>query len=216
VIARGVEPREGTRLPGGRMLVVDDFYEDPERVREVALRSEYRDPIGSWNGLHSAERAPDTRETLFRIAALVSDSAPNWEEIEASYQFWHRVACGGFATLFEGEHGIVHSHRRSGDFAGVVYMSRPEDCAGRDGTLFYRHGESGLEAFEGDEDDPRFVAAKADAADLSKWEVTAASEMVFNRLIVFDSRYFHAPSHGFGKSIEDGRLTQVFNFTFVD
>jgi hypothetical protein len=33
-------------------------------------------------------------------------------------------------------------------------------------------------------------------------------------MLVFDSRYFHGPSAGFGTSLRDCRLIQVFNFCF--
>jgi hypothetical protein len=191
---------------------VDSFYETPETVREFALGSEYVPAWGSWDGLHSLERARDTRERLFQIAGLVSPSPPNWEEIDASYRFWRKAACGGFAALFNGQFGVTHSHRRSGDWAGVVYMSLPEHCAGRSGTQFYRHRKTGLELLDGTECEEAVERIRSDARNFDAWEETHSVPMAFNRLVVFDSRYFHRPSPGFGNTIADCRLVQVFNF----
>lgn len=199
-----------------KIIVVDNFYEFPEEVRAFALNCEYTEPMGSWMGLHSFLRHPSTKDSLFRIAKMVSDLPPNWEEIDASYQFWRKAACGGFATLFDGQKGIIHSHRRSGDWAGVLYLSNPEHCVGRDGTLFFRHTETGLEYFNGHEDDENFQKAKRDARDYSCWELVESIEMQYNRLVLFDSRFFHAPSVGFGENPTNCRLIQVFNFVIPE
>jgi hypothetical protein len=192
-------------------IVVDSFYDDPDEVREFALSCTFTQAVGSWVGLHSYERAPNTKETLFRIAALLSDDLPNWDEIDRSYQFWRKAACGGFATLFSGQEGIIHAHRRSGDWAAVVFLAKPEDCDGRDGTRFFRHAGTGRTHSCGP-DDEVFREALADARNDERWELVDVVPMKYNRLVLFDSRFFHAPSPGFGRSVPDCRLTQVFNF----
>jgi hypothetical protein len=194
--------------------IVDGFYSDPLTVRDFALHCEYVNAWGSWSGLHSLERVPDTRKHLLRISALISDRLPNWEELDAAYQFWKKASCGGFATLFAGQDGVIHAHRRSGDWAGVVYLSEPHQCEGREGTVFYRHRATRLECYT-DEEDPAFQRACADARNPEAWEVTQVISMRFNRLVLFDSHFFHGASPGFGTSIPDCRLIQVFNFTLV-
>lgn len=191
--------------------VLDDFHDDPDEVRAFALSCEYVTAWGSWSGLHSLERALDTKTSLFRIAALVSRKSPNWEEIDASYNFWKKAACGSFAASFESQSGVIHAHRRSGDWAGVIYMSRQADCEGRQGTIFYRHKETGLESVsQVDEEIIRRVSE--DARNVAAWEITRIVPMQYNRLVVFDSRYLHSASPGFGSRIDNCRLIQVFNF----
>jgi Family of unknown function (DUF6445) len=46
----------------------------------------------------------------------------------------------------------------------------------------------------------------------SKWDQLSVVPMRFNRCIIFDSRQFHARLGGFGRSNDDGRLTQNFFF----
>src|SRR5204863_3423905 len=70
-------------LPVEGLHVVDDFLDDPDEVRAFALEAEYVPAWGSWQGLHSLQRHPRTRETLFRMAELVSSRPPNWEELDA-------------------------------------------------------------------------------------------------------------------------------------
>lgn len=194
--------------------IIDGFYSDPVKIRDGALASTWVDAWGSWNGLHSLERAPETQEQLFRIAALISSAEPNWEELDASYRYWNKASCGGFAAMFESQTGVIHAHRRSGDWAGVVYLSLPEHSDGRDGTLFYRHRDTGLECYD-NPDSADFQKALADAEQSDAWELIEAVPMRFNRLVLFDSHYFHGASAGFGSSLADCRLIQVFNFSFL-
>lgn len=194
--------------------IVDDFYSNPLAIREFALSCRYIKAWGSWSGMHSLERTSDTKQQLFRITSLISDRLPNWEKLDAAYQYWKKPSCGGFATLCLGENGVIHAHRRSGDWAGVVYLSNPDQCDGREGTIFYRHKSTALDSYT-DEDDPSFQKALADANDTTAWEVMEAIPMRFNRLVLFDSHVFHGASPGFGSSISDCRLIQVFNFTLV-
>jgi hypothetical protein len=200
------------RAPGA-LVVVDDFYDDPDAIRAFAVDTPYIEAWGSWEGVHSRARHPDT-EALRRMAALVDpEREPNWAELDASYRFWRKASCGGFAGMLTGDRGVLHAHRRSGDWAGVVYLSRPEDCAGRPGTRFFRHAELGLERVEDAAAiTEREERAIADCAHPERWVEVHDVPLAYNRLVLFDSRFFHAASDGFGDDVASCRLVQVFNF----
>jgi hypothetical protein len=51
-----------------------------------------------------------------------------------------------------------------------------------------------------------------DGTDLDQWMEMQVVQMVYNRLVLFDSRLFHAPLCYFGDSMEDCRLIQHFRF----
>jgi hypothetical protein len=90
-------------------------------------------------------------------------------------------------------------------------LNTPEQCRGKIGTYILRHNPSGLCHFT-QTTEKQYEQLKKDAYDQSKWTVIAAPEMRYNRLFLFDSRYFHAMSAGFGDSSKTGRLIQIFNF----
>lgn len=208
-------PLSGSERPLASIVVVDDFLSDPDEVRAFAIRAEYVPAWGSWDGFHTMARHPNTKDELYAMASLVSGNEPNWAEIDASYQFWHKASAGGFALMLGGAAGVLHAHRRSGEWAGVVYLSTPQDCSGRKGTIFFRHRDTGLEQVSGV--DPPLAEEKRaldDGGVSSAWAELEASEMKYNRLILFDSRRFHAASSGFGTDASNGRLIQVFNFSF--
>lgn len=196
--------------------VVDEFYDDPDEVRNFATRCSYKKPlISSTPSLISDTRHPNTRETLARIAALV-DSKPDWKAVEELHAFWGQSGCGEFQlTLGHLDTiGQPHSHK-NGQWVGIIYLNTPEQCRGKIGTYILRHNPSGLchitQATE-----KQYEQLTEDACDESKWTVIAAPEMRYNRLLLFDSRYFHAMSAGFGDSPKTGRLIQIFNFKSND
>jgi hypothetical protein len=198
------------------LRIIDNYYIDPFAVREAALLYTYTRPeTGTWNGLHSIQRHPDTEEHFFALARMIDPGGqPNWDQIQASYQFWSRPSAGLFALLLEGQSDNVHYHLRSGARAAVCYFSLPRDCDSRDGVSFYRHRASGLVTCQG-ANISMLQQLKSDGPHRSRWEKIATVPMSFNRMIIFDARCFHAASDGFGTSILDGRLAQIFNIDFL-
>ena len=197
-----------------RYIIVDEFYRNPDKIRNYALQATYANGVSSgWMGVHSVKRAPGTRETLQRISALISrDRVPNWEKIDASYKGQRQANCGGFASLTQRQLGAVHAHGCKGDYVAIIYMSHPGDCKDRKATMFFRHRSTGLETLH-PEDQQLNESLYKDRFDYSKWQVIDALDMKYNRLVVFDACRFHGPSPGFGNTIANSRLIQVFNFT---
>jgi hypothetical protein len=196
--------------------IVDEFYDDPDQIRNFAVRCRYKKPlISSTPSLISDVRHPNTRETLTRIAALV-DSEPDCKIIEELHRFWGQSGCGEFQLTLGhlDTMGQPHSHR-SGQWVGIIYLNTPEQCRGKIGTYILRHNPSSL-CHITQANEEQYEQLKKDAYDHSKWTVIAAPEMRYNRLLLFDSRYFHAMSAGFGDSPKTGRLIQIFNFKSRD
>jgi hypothetical protein len=144
---------------------------------------------------------------------IPSEGLPTWDEVETSFRFWGRPSAGMFALLLEGQTDTVHFHRRSGRWAGVCYLTPPELVGARDGVVFYRHRPTGAThcPLDGQNDVARY---REDASVADRWERLSAVEMAFNRMVIFDGRYFHAASPGFGTEAASARLTQLFNIDF--
>ncbi len=196
--------------------IVDGFYDDPDQVRDFAIHCAYKKPlISSTPSLVSDQRHPKTKETLEKIASLVG-AKPNWKEIEELRAFWGQSGCGEFQLSLKhlNGRGQPHSHK-NGQWVGIVYLNTPAQCREKIGTYILRHNPTGL-CHIAKATDVQYQQLIQDAEDESKWTVLAAPEMRFNRLFLFDSRYFHATSAGFGDSLSNGRLIQIFNFTSKD
>lgn len=206
-----------TQSPDFFLDILDQYYPDPYVVRDFALSCTFERPFtGTWQGLHSLQRYPDTKKVFFELASrMPAVGTPNWEQIETSRDFWGRPSAGMFALLLANQFDTVHFHRRSGAWAGVCYLSLPKDCSDRDGVIFFRHLRTGLTNCISATPD-QIAELRNDGSHFDAWEVVQHIPMRFNRMVLFDGRCFHAASNGFGDNVNNGRLTQLFNIDFVN
>lgn len=206
-----IEEEASQALPGLFLSVIDDYYPDPQKVREYALNCEYDRPFtGNWQGLHSLQRHPDTGQVFADIASrLPLDGAPNWQEIEESFQFWGRPSAGVFALLLQGQTDAVHSHKRTGRWAGLCYLSEMQTYGPTDGLNLYQHLETGAVSCAS-ATPTQLERYRRDGENKNLWRLEMTVPMAFNRMIIFDGQFFHAASDGFGFGPHNGRLAQLF------
>jgi hypothetical protein len=194
------------------MIVVDDFYADPDAVRSTALSSSFAS-MGKYNYPGwQADRALSSEAVWQRLDDLVG--VPLDRDVSGAF--------GAFRIISEatGNRTKVHADSES-DWAALVYLTpnAPPSC----GTGFYRHRPSGFigpptdeQAREhGSADAAEFdrEVARPDMNDPAKWELMGQVSPVYNRFVAFRGReLFHAPLGGCGVEPQDCRLTQIFFF----
>jgi hypothetical protein len=193
------------------LIVVDDVYDDPESIRRAALRLRYPPPANGANyaGRNSADKfmLPDTDRMLSWVAGEPLTGAAD-------------RAHGAFRLTLAGDAGRYHVHVDVGiDWSGVLYLSPPEACRG--GTAFFRHRATGTDNAPVNAADLARCNASSpkealdrilgqDSNDAAKWEALMTVPMRFNRLVLFRSLLWHSAGDGFGRSLENGRLVQLF------
>ncbi len=198
------------------LLLVDDFLKDPWAARRAALRLEY-DPAkqhGNFPGLNSSTPLDTSAidAAVSRLLGVKLGPAPGTQH--------------GFCRLTsKGAKGKSGVHIDPAAYSGILYLSRPEDCAKPDagGTDFFRHKRTGLEAVP---QDPARIAASGygdinalvedvvnkDTTFPAKWERTLRIPARFNRLLLFSPWQFHNAAPGFGRTAEDSRLVMLLFF----
>jgi hypothetical protein len=199
---------------GGRgFLVIDNFYEDPDAVRALALSQHYTEEPAAYTGWRSTARLL-TEPMLARFRTWLGARA-----LDAGNRHSGSFQC---AT---GSHRIcIHADPCS--FAGLVYLT-PHAPSGA-GTSFFRHRASGATHGPTPEDALRrhtslevlrhelFRLNTYDSGDTAVdevWDRVDRVGNVYNRLVLWDGMRLHAASAYFGDSLETGRLVQVFFFT---
>lgn len=198
------------------LLIVDDFLKDPWAARRAALALDY-DPArqhGNFPGMNSS--APlDTRAVDAAVSRLLGMAVGP----QPGTQHGH---CRLTPRSAAGKSGV---HIDPAAYSGILYLSRPEDCArpGAGGTDFFRHKRTGLEAVP---QDPAKIAASGyadinalvedvvnkDTTLPAKWERTLRVPARFNRLLLFSPWQFHNAAPGFGTTPEDSRLVMLLFF----
>ena len=197
-------------------LIIDDFYDDPHQVRELALSVEYeKTREDAYYPGNNTTRAFDQGGLNEVISSLVHEPVMGNP----------LTAHGGFRMAMEGaeEHATRRIHVDGANYwSGIVYLNLPEHCRG--GTEFYRH--KGLDSDHAPLYDSEVKQygydscalfaqdlTKRDSKDDSKWEHLFTVPMRFNRCVLFRPWLWHTPTESFGDRKENARLIQMFFFT---
>ncbi len=193
------------------LLVVDDFLDNAEGLREAALRLTYPDQEGAFPGRNSLERI-NIEGLSEEVSRLLGEPLKPIDPLESHAKCRITLA----ADIGRAKVHIDHSH-----WSGILYLSRPEDSKG--GTDFFRHiptnsdrapmyaeglGHMGFASYE----EMHRAIIEKDSLDDSKWERNMSVPMRFNRLLLLRPWLWHTAGPGFGDRLENGRLVYLMFF----
>ena len=194
------------------LIIVDDFLENADAFRQAALRLTYPDLQGNFPGRNSQERInlPGLAEEVSRLTG------------EALRPLDPPRSHGKCRITLANDVGRGRVHIDPGYWSGILYLSRPEDCAG--GTDLFRHIPTGTDRAPTSPEALRamgFTSHQAmqqtilerDTLDETKWERTMRVPMRFNRLVLLRPWLWHTAGPGFGDTLENGRLIYVMFFS---
>ncbi|MEQ8411951.1 MAG: DUF6445 family protein [Erythrobacter sp.] len=201
------------------VAIFDDFLKDPWAVRCAGLALDY-DPErqhGNFAGLNSSTPFGTEMidETVSRLLGVKVRGARGTQH-------------GHLRVTRKGDTGHSGVHIDPAFLSGILYLSRPEDCAKpkAGGTDFFRHKRTGLEFVPRDAD--RIARAgyadinaliddvvNADTGHPAKWERVMRVPARFNRLLLFSPWQFHNAAPGFGSTAEEARLVMLLFFERV-
>lgn len=190
-----------------QIAVVDNFYENPDAVRELALRQTFRENIANHKGARTREKFlfPYQKEAFERLLGVKING---W----LTHQY-----NGIFQYCTEDQPIVFHSDQQA--YAAVIYLTpdAPVDC----GTSFYRSKETGVRRPAG-EDDARRLGVSIDEANKrtyhrkllspEAWDLVDTVGNVYNRLVIWDAQLIHAASRYFGDNVNNSRLFHLFFF----
>ncbi len=194
------------------LIVIDDFYSNPDTVRSAALKADYPEPEGErrYPGRNSAQQFP-VKGLEPAISQIVGEPLVGASHPQASHTRFRITLADDEARY------MVHVDPTPLTLVGVLYLTLPEHCQG--GTAFFRHNgldsdrtpltEAELHAYG--VPDIRTLL-RQDGNDPDKWQHLMTVPMRFNRLILYRPWMWHSATPGFGDCLENGRLIQLFAF----
>lgn len=192
-------------------IIVDDFLDNAQDLREAGLRLTYPPVDGNFPGRNSHERI--TIQGLDQqVSKLVGEPLVALSPSQAHGKF--RIATAG-------DKGRAKVHVDASHWSGILYLSRPEDCRG--GTEFFRHIPTNTERGPYNDQEAQAMghaSAKQMIADIlerdtlddSKWELTMRVPMRFNRLVLLRPWLWHTAGEAFGDSLHNGRFVYLMFF----
>lgn len=185
-------------------LIIDDFYSNPDEVREFALNMDFG-VSGNYPGRRTEPAYSESAKDLIESAV---------EPLAGKINYWPDSYTGSFQYTTSRDRSWIHADNGTG-WAGVIYLTPDAPLSG--GTGLFKHKETRLERAprnpDGTMNQSLLDKINEDSQDMTKWEMTDRIANKYNRLILYRGDLFHTSLDYFGQDINDGRLFQTFFFS---
>lgn len=187
------------------LIIVDDFYQNPEEVVTFMKQQEFHKNYGNHPGLRTVgDKNPGVKETIQNLVYQAGGVITDWDDLEFT---------GSFNCCSQLDRSWIHSDLQS--WAGVVYLT--PDAPSESGTALYKHKPTGLRRMprldDGTTDTALLDLIYQDAQDMTKWEMIDYVGNRFNRLVLYRGDLFHSAVNYFGRDFSDSRFHQTFFFS---
>jgi hypothetical protein len=187
-------------------MVIDNFYTNALETRDFILKQEFK-VRGNYPGQRTISYATEEIKTIIEnhiqhFAGKITEWPMYTNDTQETYN-------GAYQYTTSRDKSWIHTDGVN-NWAGVLYMTPNAPVGAGTGMYRFRDGTR----FE-EEADARGSRAIIDeySQDYTKWEMVDKIGNVFNRLVLFNSKQFHASLDYFGTNKENGRLFQVFFFS---
>ena len=175
-------------------IVIDNFYSEPDKVRNFALKQEFFPDLKRHKGKRSATfRFEGLKE---RFEGLLGRNIYNWEKYGTNGCFQYCIA-----------EDLPVYHYDSQKYAGVLFLT--PDAPINSGTQFFRSRHTKKMKVPSEDHSTVFRNGFYDSTEFESVDTVGN---VYNRLVLFDAQLIHAAPVYFGNSKENGRLFQLFFF----
>lgn len=173
------------------LLIIDNFYADPDGVRKFALNQEFS-VKGNFPGLRTKSFFTDDVKSAIEYYMQFAGKITNTYE--------HSGYTGAFQIATAMDRTWIHSDPYN-MWAGVCYLT--PDAPYTAGTGLFRHKETGKH---------RKTEKDYEGYDYTKYDLFDRIGNKYNRLIIYRGDLFHASLDYFGDNPQNGRLFQTFFF----
>ena len=195
------------------IIVLDDFYSDPDRIRNIALNSPYPPPDSDYTypGKNSEDNYyPLELHNKFEsiLNRKLTPAQPN----------------GYFRLSLESDSYRQDVHvDPTWEFGAVCYLNPQEQVIDEAGTSFWIHNKTKMETCPQTDEEARYYGYSSgkeawrttvygEGLDRSKWTRYLLSPMKYNRIVIFRANLWHSHNYNFGNNLQNGRLVQLFFF----
>ena len=176
-------------------VVVDNFYKNPDKMREFALKQNFVENPKYHKGKRAIDSSFRFPELKIQFESILGKQITNWDMYEVN---------GCFQYCIAEDKAVYHCDLQT--YAGIIYLT--PDAPPQAGTSFYRSKHTKKMKLEEDDD----IVFSTGNYDSTQFELVDTVGNLYNRLILFDAKMFHAAPVYFGNQLKNGRLFQLFFF----
>lgn len=202
------------------VTIIENFYENPDAIRKFALAQNYTFCHERTNleYVYPGSRTKDLFVLDNNLHEKICKKLVSiFHNTEHDYMRW-AVSTNFQGVTKEYNQGVIHTDQNT-IFAGVLYLT--PDAPLDSGTSLFRKNKTFDETKYQqalDENDVRFKAGEIamNTNYHSMFDEIVRVNNVYNTLIIYEGRHFHAANRFFGKTLQDSRLAQVFFVSKID
>ncbi len=186
-------PARAVDVPFQELIVIENFYPNPDSVRADALAAQY-EVRGNFPGIRSQPFIYDGIKAKFE--AIIGRPITYWPD-------------GGYNGAFQWVTADKKSwiHRDLTDWSAIIFLTPNAPIDG--GTKLFIHKETGISYRSTDEME---AVLNKDSAREEAWHQVDRVGNIYNRCVLFRGKRSHISDRYFGSCLEDGRLFQTFFF----
>jgi Family of unknown function (DUF6445) len=202
------------------VTVIENFYENPDAIRKFALAQKYTFCHERQNlkYVYPGSRTKDLFDLDVGLHEKICKKLVSvFHNSEHDYMRW-ALSTNFQSVTAEYDQGVIHTDHDT-VFAGVLYLT--PDAPLNSGTSLFKKNKSFdekkyLQAL--DDNDKKFRAGniEMDTAYHSMFDEVVRVNNVYNTLIIYEGRHYHAANQFFGKTMQNSRLAQVFFINKID
>jgi len=219
-------PKITKDIKGRTAIIIDDFYKNPDEVRELALSLKYNDSSDLTSGFPGTRGVFDTTEVkeklydvYLHLCARYFDG--QFDLIEFNNNWDNQVFLVNVlndSTLKANPLGILphqdwwQDDESSFQFGSVIYLNTPDECAG--GTNLYSHfgkmtiPDDWQPQWVLDVDEPEFEYIKSKVDGGKPYTCEFEAEMVYNRMVLYQADVLHGQNVDLGMFTDYNRINQ--------
>lgn len=178
-----------------RLFVVDNFYQNPDEIRNFALQQEYKEDLRYYKGL----RTPQVFQPLGikeSFESIIGQKITNFDLGGVN---------GCFQLMMAKDPQVYHYDFQK--WAAMIYLT--PNAPIESGTRLHRSRLNGVRHSSQPGADDAFAG---NFYDSTKFDITDAAANIYNRLVIMDAGCIHSAGPYFGDNIHNGRLTHLFFF----
>ena len=202
------------------VTIIENFYDNPDAIRKFALAQEYtfcHDRV-NLKYVYPGSRTKD----LFDLDSVLHEKICKkivsvFHNSEHDYMRW-AITTSFQSVAAEYGQGVIHTDHNT-IFAAVLYLT-PNAPLNSGTSLFKKNKKFDESAYLQalDDNDARFKVGniEMDTAYHNMFDEIVRVNNVYNTLIIYEGRHFHAANQFFGKTLKDSRLAQVFFINKID
>ena len=202
------------------VTIIENFYENPDAIRKFALAQEYtfcHDRL-NMEYVYPGSRTKDLFDLDSKLHEKICKKLVSvYHNAEYDLMRW-AISTSFQSVSAEYGQGVIHTDHNT-VFAAVLYLT-PDAPLNGGTSLFKKNKMFDEKKYQQalDDNDARFKAGEIamDTSYHSMFDEIVRVNNMYNTLIIYEGRHFHAANHFFGKTLNDSRLAQVFFVNKID